>query len=259
MSGRARRRVRRVVILAACAGLVALGTSVSNAAIIRYGGLELRADGDFTPHLLPRHSFAPISIEGRANLRSTVGGPPPRLEQLQLDFDHDGRLSTTGLPTCDPASVEHASVAAARQKCAGSIVGTGKVEALVLIEARWIKVSAELTLFNGPPAGGVATVVAHAQPVSLPEEIYVVTIPIERIHGEYSYRATVEVPEIFNGTGILTGVEAKIGRRYKFQGKDRSYASARCSDGALSVHGHFTFAGGIIVDGAVEKFCVPKE
>lgn len=245
-------------MLAACALLVALGVAVAQAAIVRNGGLELIADGEFTPHELPRNHPAPIEIEGRASIRSVVGGPPPRLEQLILDFDRDGRLSTAGLPTCAPASIEGIGVAAARRKCKGAIVGRGKVGAVVLVEGRWLRVTGELTLFNGPPEGGLATVVAHAQPVSLPDEIYVVTIPIERTRGDYRYRATVEVPEIFNGTGVLTRVEAKISRRYRFKGRERSFASALCSDGSLAVHGRLTFETGLVIDGSVEKYCVPK-
>jgi hypothetical protein len=186
-----------------------------------------------------------------------VGGPPPQLDQLILDFDRDGRLSTAGLPTCAPASIEGVGVAAARRRCKNAIVGTGKVGAIVLVEGRWLRVTGELTLFNGPPEGGLATVVAHAQPVSLPDEIYVVTIPIERTKGDYRYRATVEVPEIFNGTGVLTRVQAKISRRYRFKGRERSFASALCSDGGLAVHGRLTFETGLVIDGSVEKYCVP--
>jgi hypothetical protein len=77
--------------------------------------------------------------------------------------------------------------------------------------------------------------------------------------GEFRYRATVEVPEIFNGTGLLTDIEAEIGRRYRFKGRERSYVSAQCSDGGLAVHGHLSFEGGNIIDGTIEKFCVPSE
>ena len=93
----------------------------------------------------------------------------PRLEQVVLDFDRDGRLSTKGLATCAPASIERLGVAAARQRCGKAIVGKGQVGALVLVEGRWLRVTGELTLFNGPRVSGQATVVAHAQPVSIPE------------------------------------------------------------------------------------------
>ena len=241
----------------ACACLVAAAVAVARPAIVRTAGLELKADGEFTPHELPRNRPAPVEIEGKASIRSLVGGPPPELEQLIVEFDRDGRLSSSGLPTCAPGSIEGIGVDAARRKCKGAIVGEGMVGAQVLSEGRWIRVTGELTLFNGPPGGHLATVVAHAQPVSLPDEIYVVTIPVDRIKGDFRYRATVEVPEIFNGTGVLTDAKAKIGRRYRFKGRQRSYASAQCSDGSLAVHGRLTFETGVVIDGTVEKYCVP--
>ncbi len=251
------RRTRRFAVLAACAGLVALGVAASDAAIVRHGDVELRAEGDFTPHELPRNHPAPIEIDGRASLHTVDGGPLPRLEQLLLDFDRDGRLTTRGLATCAPASIEGVGIAAARRKCEKAIVGRGTVGAVVQIEGRWVRVNGTLTLFNGPPGSGVASVVAHAQPVSLPDEIYVVTIPIERTKGDYGYRATIEVPEIFNGTGVLTKAQATIGRRYRHGGRELSYTSARCSDSTLAVHGRFTFADGMVIDGSIEKFCLP--
>jgi hypothetical protein len=236
---------------------VVAGTSGSDAAIVRYGGLELRAEGDFSPHELPRGHPAPIELKASAGIRSVAGGPPPHLEQLILDFDRDGRLSTAGLPTCAPASIEHLGVSAARRRCEKAIVGKGTVGAIVLVNGSWLRVNSALTLFNGPAGGHLATVVAHAQPASLPDEIYVVTIPIERTNGDYRYRATVEVPEIFNGEGVLTSVKGTIGRHYRYKGQERSFTSARCSDGALAVHGHLTFADGTVIDGSIEKYCVP--
>jgi hypothetical protein len=253
------RRSRHAALLGACLFVLALLAGASDAAIIKYGDLVLTADGEFTPHTLPRHRHAPIAIEGRAGISGRDGGPPPKLEQAILDFDRDGLLSTKGLGVCPPERIEHAGVANARRICKGALVGTGTVKATVLIEGRWLTVTAPLSLFNGPkPPGAAASVVAHAQPVSLPGEIYVVTVPIVRTKGEYGYEATIEVPEIFNTSGVLTHVEAKIARRYRAGGRDRSYISARCSDGALAVHGHFTFEDGTVIDGAVEKYCVPK-
>jgi hypothetical protein len=250
-----RRRIRRLALLAACGVLLALTAGGSNAAEVRYGNLVLRADGTFSPTALPRHHRAPIDIEGHASISSSVGGPPPQLTQAVLEFDKDGGLSTRGLATCAPAKIEHAKVSAARRLCEDAIVGTGEVQATVFVEGRWLHVLAPLTLFNGPSSGGLATVVAHAQPVSLPDEIYVVSIPIEKTSGEFGYRATIEVPEIFNGTGMLTAMKAKIGRHYRSGGKERSYLSARCSDGILKVHGIFTFADGVVINGSVEKYC----
>lgn len=244
-------------MVVACACLVATAVAAAQPAIVRVGGLELKADGEFTPHELPRNHPAPIEIEGKARIRSLAGGPPPALKQVILDFDRDGRLSTAGLPTCAPEKIENVGVAAARRKCEDAIVGKGKIGAQVLHEGRWIQAIGELTLFNGPARGHTANVVAHAQPISLPDEIYVVEIPVDRTKGDFRYRATVEVPEIFNGTGVLTNITAKIARRYRFKGQERSYVAAQCSDGSLGVHGRLTFESGVVIDGTVEKYCVP--
>ena len=63
------------------------------------------------------------------------------------------------------------------------------------------------------------------------------------------------MPPIAAGFGALTHIEVEIGRRYSAGGKRRSYVSASCSDSILRTRGRFTFADGMVVDGAVEKFC----
>lgn len=255
MRGTRRQAALATVLASICLAVVA-ATAASQAALVQVGSLVLRADGSFRPSKLPQRGFAPIELDVHIDLRSTAGGPPPPLDRMVLEFDRNGRLSTDGLPTCRAAGIAGATVAAARRKCKGAIVGTGQVEAFVLIEGRWLRVLAPLTLFNGPSASAAATVVAHAQPLSLPGEIYVVVVPIERMRGPYGYRATVEVPQIFNGTGTLTRADMTIGRRFGKDGR-RSYVSARCSDGSLAAHGTFTFSEGTVIDGGVEKPCTP--
>ncbi len=53
-------------------------------------------------------------------------------------------------------------------------------------------------------------------------------------------------------------VDVEIGRRYRAGGKQRSYASARCSDNILQTHGRFSFEDGTVIDGLVEKYCHSK-
>ena len=99
---------------------------------------------------------------------------------------------------------------------------------------------------------------AHTHVASPVDQTFVVPIPIEQRSGEYRYRARFDVPSLAGG-GILTHVDAKIGRRYKAHGIERSYASARCTDGIFRTHGHFLFGNGVIIDGAIEKPCVPDD
>lgn len=243
-------------LLAAC---VALG-GIADGATVRVGTLVLRADGGFEPRLLPKREFAPIRFQGYGEVRTTDGSQPPALRHVELDFDRDGRLTTAGLPACRPAELESASPGQARKRCSGAMVGTGSIAAEVPLpgEGR-IDLTSKLTLFNGPRQGGDPTVILHAQAPAPVSETYVVVIPIERRGGgTYGYHAGFDVPPIAGGTGSLTYIDAKIGRRFRAGGAERSYVSARCSDYILQTQGYFSFADGNVIYGSVFKTCAPK-
>ncbi len=242
-------------LLVACL-LVAASAS---AALVKVGNLVLRADGGFTPRTLPRNTYVPIDFQGHADLKSVDGSVPTPLQQAVIDFDRDGRLTTGGLPVCQPSLLEEVTPQEARRRCPNAIVGTGKVEALIAREGQApTRASSLLTLFNGPRQEGQATVLFHARTTVPGIQNYVVTIPIERRSGGFRYRATIDVPPIAAGRGALVRVEVKVGKRYSFRGSKRSYVSAHCSDGILHTHGRFTFIDGTIIDGSVEKPCTAR-
>jgi hypothetical protein len=236
-----------------------LCAGAADAALVRIENLVLTADGGFTPRLLPKRAFAPTEFEGHADMRAVDGGIPPALQRIVLDFDRDGRLSAGGLPACDPVVLDGASPAEARARCQGAVVGSGRVEALIgLGDGPPVKAGSPLTIFNGPRLEGHATAVVHAQTTAPSVQTFVLTVPIERRGGDFRYRATVDVPPIAGGLGSLSHISATIGRRYRFRGSRRSYASARCSDGVLRTHGRLTFADTTIVDGTIEKACTAR-
>jgi hypothetical protein len=242
---------------------LAIGASIASlllaggagAALVKVNGLVLRADGGFTPRELPRREFAPIDFEGWASVKAVGGGAPPPLQSMVLNFDRDGRLDTNGLATCSQSQIETASPQQARRLCEKAMVGTGQVDALIAVEGNaTFRVTSPLTLFNAPRQDGKPTVIFHAQTTVPALQTFAVVIPLERRSG-YSYRATVEIPPIAGGRGSLARVEAVVGKRFRSRGVERSYVSARCSDGVLETRGRFTFADGTIIDGSVEKPC----
>jgi hypothetical protein len=239
-----------------CCVLLASG---ANAALVKVGNLVLTADGGFTPRQLPRRTYVPIDFRGFADLRSTDGSVPAPLQQAVIDFDRDGRLTTGGLPICQPSLLEAATPVEARNRCQGAIVGTGHVAALIARgDQPPVGASSALTLFNGPRQEGKPTVILHARTTVPAIQTFVITVPIERRRGAYRYRATVDVPPIAGGQGSITHLDVKVGRRYSFHGAKRSYTSARCGDGIFRTHGRFTFGDGIIIDGSIEKACIVR-
>jgi hypothetical protein len=231
----------------------------ANAALVKVGNLVLTADGGFTPRTLPRQTFVPIDFAGHADLKSVDGSVPPPLEQAVIDFDRDGRLSTGGLPVCQPSLLEEATTAEARSRCPNAIVGTGHVSALITREAGPpILASSPITLFNGPRQAGHPTVIFHARTTVPATQNFVLTIPIEKRGGLYRYRATVDVPPIAAGRGSLIHLDVKVGKRYRYRGSEHSYTAARCGDGIFRTRGRFTFAGETIIEGSVEKPCTVR-
>lgn len=254
------KRLLTAAVMFACVA----GTAAAQGALLKVDNLVLTTNGGFTPRKLPRRAYAPIDFKGWANIKAVDGGVPPALEQVVIDFDHDGRITTRGLATCDPAQLAEATPEEARARCRSAIVGTGHIEALIagIGGAAPIAAASELTLFNGPPAEGHPTVILHARTTEPGVQNFVITVPIVRRHGEFRYRATVDVPPIAGGRGAITHIDVDIGRRYRSAGKVRSYISARCSDGILSTHGRFTLTdsevGELVVDGSVENACTAR-
>lgn len=249
-------RLRRIALLTAVA-LTIVGGSASGA-LVEVEDLVLRADGGFQPQTLPRHRFAPIDFQGHVDLSAKGGGKPSALRQALIDFDRDGRLSVAGLPACRPESIATATTTEARRICKGAIVGTGHIEALISVGGGEVRARSALTVFNGPRTGGLATAVLHARTTVPATETYAILVPIEQRRGSFRYRARVDVPPIAAGLGSIIHVDVEIGRRYRAGGKQRSYASARCSDNILQTHGRFSFEDGTVIDGLVEKYCHSK-
>ena len=254
------RRLRRtlffVLAILACALPVegALG-----AAMIETRELRLRLNADFQPLSLPKSSFAPVEFEGYLDLTRPGGGIPPALTQVVMDFDRDGRLDVSGLPTCAAEQVAEVSVEEARGICKGAIVGTGKLEALVALPGGPVPTSSALTLFNGPRQEGHPTVIVHARLTVPATQTYAIVVPIEKRPGEFRYRATLNLPELAGGLAAVTHINVKIGRRYTAGGVKRSYVAARCSDHILRSHGIFTFANGLVIEGVgLEKYCAQR-
>jgi hypothetical protein len=249
-----RKRILAIgALLAVCVPLLA-GSAA--AATVRVGTLVLQADGGFEPQLLPKRTYAPIHFQGHGDIRTTNGSVPPALQHVKLEFDHDGRLTTNGLSICRPAKIEAATPEEARHRCAAAVVGRGRIAASVPLPILGrIVMSSPLTLFNGPRQDGDPTIILHAQAPFPISETYVVVIPIERRRGTYGYRAEFDVPSIAGGLGSLTHIGATIGRRYRAEGVERSYVSARCSDSILQTRGYFSFADGNVIEGSAFKVC----
>jgi hypothetical protein len=253
-------RLKRVLPLFLVAfGCIAFAAVAGASAMVETREIRIKLNADFQPLNLPKKSFAPVQFQGYLDVATPGGGEPPALQQVVLDFDRDGRLDVSGLPTCAPETIASASVGEARQLCKGAIVGTGEIDALVGLESGPVPTSSPLTLFNGPRQEGHPTVVVHAQTTIPATQTYAIVVPIEKQPGEFRYRVTMNVPPLAGGLGAITRISVKVGRRYTAGGVKRSYVAARCSDHILRSHGRFTFSNGLVIEGVgLEKYCAQR-
>ena len=88
--------IAALALACACVTLGTLGGSALGAKV-RVGTLVVTADGGFAPHLLPRQTYAPIRFQGRADIKTTNGAPPPAPRRIRLDFDRDGKVNVSDL------------------------------------------------------------------------------------------------------------------------------------------------------------------
>lgn len=251
-------KVIRAVILTLAIAALAAAPALGDGALVEVNDIVLRADGGFEPQTLPRRHYAPIEFQGHIDISARRGMALSPLQQALIDFDHDGRLSVAGLPTCAPETIAEEGTEAARRTCRGSIVGTGHVGAAIAALGAAVQTRVPLTIFNGPRLATGPSVVLHARTLVPLPETYAILVPIEHLSGGFRYRARIDLPPLAGGLGALTHIDARIGRRYRAGGRSRSYVSARCSDNVLQTHGDFTFADGTVISGAVEKYCNDK-
>ncbi|HET9677631.1 MAG TPA: hypothetical protein VFP21_09025, partial [Solirubrobacterales bacterium] len=191
-----RKPFRRAVALAAL--LAALACATAYAITFEIGPVWVSATVTVQPRELPRpgHGDAPITLSTITRVGTHNGSTPPTLETLTFLFDKNGRIDTKGLPVCTLAKLEGTTPAQARKKCAGALVGEGEGKAVVTMPGKApFTISTPLSLFNGPPAGGRPTLIAHAyEKVPTPKAL-LVPIALERVNmGRYGFRVQVQMP-----------------------------------------------------------------
>jgi hypothetical protein len=235
---------RKAVLLAAV--LAASACATAYALVAEIGPTYVSATATMQPRELPKRANAPVTLSSITRIGTKDGSTPPTLQTLRFLLDKHGTVDTKGLPVCTMAKLAETTTSQARERCAGALVGKGTGKALVTMPGRApFTISSALSFFNGPPASGKPTLIAHARETVPAPKTLLVPIKVERVaHGRYGYRAVVEMPEVAGGYGAPTLAEASIGATRKRNGKEVGYLNAHCVGGRLQVYGTLTFTNG---------------
>jgi hypothetical protein len=71
-------------------------------------------------------------------------------------------------------------------------------------------------------------------------------------------RIQVRVPEIAGGSGSVTAFDVKVGRRYTYKGKKKSFLMAGCPTGIWMAKGQASFEDGTMLAISHPFPCTPK-
>lgn len=206
------------------------------------GKLIVSVDGGVSPVRLPRHETAPVTLEVGGRISTSDGSPLPRLTKIELALAGRGLLETRGLPTCSRARIRNADNRQALRRCPGALVGSGRLEAVVVAPHQApFTLDARLLAFNGRAPSGGPAVWVHAYSADPPLSI-VLPFLIHREEARLRTRLVTTVPRSLGTLPHLANFELSLGRRYSHRGTARSYLSASCSVPPGFTEGFITLA-----------------
>jgi hypothetical protein len=240
------KRAFRAIALGAGIALVVAAGALAKPEVVQVGDLILRDNGGIVPMKLPRHQQAPISGILNARIETADGAHPPAISSVVADFDRTIQVNARGLPTCDIGQLTARSTEGAKRACGDSIVGSGEGEVEVAFpEQRPFAAKGPIVLFNGGVHGGTTQLLIHTY-VAVPAPTAVIaTVELTRIHrGRYGIHAVAKIPPIAGGAGSVTRFKIRIGRRFAYRGKPKSYLTASCPTGHYYTEGRALFADG---------------
>jgi len=256
---------RRPILLLALAVLGALVLSAvasgsPNRRLWCVDNLCVADDGGIFPTKLPRHGKAPITAALKGEVTTKDGTHPPPVQSLDIEIYKTIGVDAVGLPTCRIGQLESRDTATAKKACGDAIVGSGSAEVEVAFpEQAPFRSTGPLVLFNAGAKGKTTTVLLHAY-VNVPAPTaIVVKATITRVHhGRFGLEIEAAVPRIAGGSGSVTNFELKVGRKYAYKGRMKSFLTASCPTGTWLTRGHVRFGDDTTLSILHPFSCTPR-
>lgn len=252
-----------IPIVAAIAALAALAATASGN-LSQDGNLRLSFNGKLAPNHLPRKVAAPVSMQVSGAIRTVNGQRPPELTKIAIAFNRYGTISTLGLPICEASELEQTTTKGALRNCRQSLVGHGSFRAYVNFAGSKpvAVVGKSLAFFS--EVRGKPTVLLQIYGSQPAQVTFVLPFTIHHVPGNGTYGTvfSATIPKIAANSGYVTDLSLTLSRRYSYEGRPRSFISARCAvpEGIPGTpftlaRGTFTFANGQRINSALGGSC----
>lgn len=257
-----RKRPTLIAALAALVAVAAASVAVAGPPVTGADGNTQSIDVKVAPKRLSKTTLTPTSLEvtTKVTTNNPTGVPSPAV-RVVVDFDKNAKLYTKGIPTCNPSSLQNTSTEVALQQCGKAKIGSGKAAALLPVGTKIFPVAQTVTAFNGVPQGGKPVVLLHTYGTTPIQTSFVLTGVVSNYNKQgYGPRLDVTVPLLAGGAGALTDFNVKIDKKYKYQGKQRSFISVKCPNSKkLKNRGAFTFKDGETITVFSTQSCQQKK
>ncbi len=220
---------KQIALLAAAAAMALLCLApAAGAEQDQKDNLIASFHGGIAPLKLPRTGVAPVSVQMGGRIKTTDRSAPPKLERIVLEINRNGRIDTTGLPTCPLAKLDSISSNGARRACGAALVGHGNVTSRVSLPDQGAFASnGSLLAFNGRYRGHQAVFAQVASGAPLPLT-YVIVFEVKKTKGTFGTSLVATLPPIASEYGYISAFDLSLGRTYSYHGQKRSFASASC-------------------------------
>jgi hypothetical protein len=241
-----------------------LGAGLAQAELSQDGNVRISFSGDFSPHSLPRHQLAPVTIDVKGAIGTTDGTHPPAVRRIEIAINRHGRLSTDGLPTCSGPLLQSTSSETALQRCRPALVGRGRFGAEVEFpSANPVLAIGTMLAFYGNGGNGRRAILLHLYTTTPVRTTFVLPLTISNRGGDlFGTVLSAKIPTLAGGLGSVTQIDLTIGRNYIFRGQRRSFISASCPapagfPGAVFslARGSFYFADGKKIETTLARDC----
>lgn len=220
--------MRRLAIPIALA-VAALLAAAAQGELSQRGNLRVAFDGRLSPRVLPRDRPAPVTVRLDGSIRTVDGSSPPPLRRISIAVNRQGRIAFAGLPTCAAGTLRQTTTEAALALCRRALVGRGRFAANVSFPTLpSIPAEGKLLAFNSRRGDGPALLL-HIYGSSPVRATFVLPFAVSRQRrGEFGTVFSTTIPKIASDLGYVTDIELTIGRKYRYQGRPRSFLSASC-------------------------------
>lgn len=220
-------RLAKLALALALLSAVAAGIAQANTKIV--GDLVMSVSANLSPAKLPREGRAPVAVSIAWKVATVDGAEPPPLKKLQIEINRNGILDPTGLPTCPYAKIQPASTSRALKNCRASLVGSGSFAAIVGLEGQEHSLtSGRMVIFNSE-RGGKPVLFGQIYSGYPFAHSFVIVFKVDKHRqGAYGTTLTADLPASLRAWGNLTEIKMRLSRKYRYQGRRRSFLSANC-------------------------------